>query len=79
MIVITSGALDALTTKLNSFTAGYRPIRIGIWTTNVGGEHGNAPLAREMTGVTFFFDDQRDGKYEQRYLIGEGGMVRIPD
>jgi hypothetical protein len=79
MIVITSGALEALTTKLDSFNAGYGPFKIGIWTTTVGGEHGNVPLAREMTGVTFFFSDQRDGDFEQRYLLGEGGMVRIPD
>lgn len=69
MIIIPGSAIEAIHEKLAGFSTHYRPYQIGIWTVPV--------LGNNVPGVSLFFSDQRDGEWEEKYIIGDGGMIKL--
>ena len=70
MIMLTPAGLRALSEVANA-SGGYGPHKIGleeVSTVNLLG--GETMLGEGLLVVTLFYDDQRDGEYHTRYLIG---------
>lgn len=68
MIELTFQHLTALGDIVRS---DYRPYKItleNVGTVNLVG--GETLLGDKLLVATLYFDDQRDGKYESRYLLG---------
>lgn len=67
MIELTWRHLEALSEAVNDK---YRPYKIALENvSSITTPSGETLLGENLLVATFFFDDQRDGEYQSRYLL----------